>query len=247
MIVLSPPAFGTHIKSARRAAGLSQQALADAAGITRWQITRFEGGTAVPSLDEAVRLAKALRIPFELLTNGTWVPAPDLRGIALELNRLGIWDLEVSNPRVPGSFRHAEEVIVLALGGDRPEPRVVEAIPYVLTVRKLRPVLLSAFAEVHDRRVFTRLAWLCDIALALSRKSDYPAPVRFEDQFRSILALGHKAPEPDSLGHPGTGPLSPIWRRWNITYAATLDDILRRTLEVHAAYKPPSWDMPLLC
>jgi transcriptional regulator with XRE-family HTH domain len=228
---------GANIKSARISAGLTQETLARNTGITRWQITRFEGGLAVPRLDEAVRLAGALKAPLEWLIAGRWIPRKDLKGIALELFRMGIRDLEVADYSVPGALRHGEEVLVLALTGDRPEPRIVEAIPYVLARRKFRPGLAVEFADLHDKRACVRLAWLSAVTFALSERGSFPVEIQSKERLASFMALADKKPKADSLGHPSTGRLPPIWRRWNITYAGSMDDFLRRSIECHAAFE----------
>lgn len=204
-------------------------------GIHRLQIVRIEAGQVVPRLDEAIRLAEVLKVPLEWLVSRRWSMRTDLQGIAIELYHLGIRDLEVADPEVPGAFRLPEEILALALSGDRPEPRVVEALPFVLARRSFQAALTHAFAAMYDRRVSTRLAWLSDITLALSQLST--APLAIESRARAHLLafvnMGVPATEPDSLGHPTVGKLSPIWRRWNITYAGTLQDFLRRTVDVN--------------
>ena len=230
--------LGRNLELARRAAGLTQAGLAATAKLNRVQVVRMEAGQTVPRLDEAVRLAEALQVPLEWLIAGRWTPTNDLRGIALELYRLGIRDLVVSDSQVPGSFRHDEEVLVLAVCGDRPEPRVVEAIPFLLARRDFHGPLAAAFADVHDPRARARLAWLSEIALAFSRSSKMPLAIESTPAcLHSLIALGEKGAKPDSLGHPRTGPSPPIWRRWNITYAGTVDDFLRRTMEVAEAFR----------
>ena len=245
MTVLDSNVVGRNLESARKSSGLTQFALAKAVGINRVQVVRMEAGRTIPRLNEAVRLAAVLKVPLEWLTAGHCTPTNDLRGIALELYRLGIRDLEVSDPRVPGTFRHKEELLVLAVAGDRPEPRVVEAIPYLLLRRHFLARLVAAFADVYDRRVCERLAWLSEIAFALNQLSTMPllpfgsTPEGHRSRpsyLQVLIRQAKKAPEPDSLGHPSKGHLPPIWRRWNITYAGTMDDFLRRTIECHTAF-----------
>jgi hypothetical protein len=129
-------------------------------------------------------------------------------------------------------------VLVLAVRGDRPEPRMVEALPAVLARRKFRVPLVSAFADIHDPRVRGRLAWLSEVTLTLSRLASFPWPIGSETQLRDLRAAGIKSAEPDSLGHPGDGPRPPAWRRWNITYAGTIQNFLSRLAEVAAADSP---------
>jgi molybdate-binding protein/DNA-binding XRE family transcriptional regulator len=57
----------TSLREVRQAAGLSQQALADMAGISRQAYAAAEHGTAVPSTEIALRLARALGTSVEQL------------------------------------------------------------------------------------------------------------------------------------------------------------------------------------
>jgi transcriptional regulator with XRE-family HTH domain len=264
MTTSEPKAIGRNLDVARKAAGLTQAALAKATQIQRVQIVRIEAGKTIPRLSEAVRLAKALKAPLEYFVSGRFSPGVELRDIAIELYRLGIRDLEVSDPRVPGTFRHKEEILVLAVAGDRPEPRVIESIPYLLLRRHFLPAFTAAFADLYDERTRTRLAWLSEIALALNELSSMPLlpfgstpdgrrsrpaslgwlikegkkPYESPKEIRyDGMRTGRRAPEPDSLGHPGDGKFPPIWRRWNITYAGTMDDFLRRSVECHSAFE----------
>src|SRR5687768_4680250 len=97
--------FGKNLKEARLQAGLTQVRLARTARVHRIRLLRIERGLVDPSLSETVQLCKALKIPVERLISARWRPTGDLRGIAFELFHLGIQDLEVDDPRVPGAFR----------------------------------------------------------------------------------------------------------------------------------------------
>ncbi len=228
--------FGTNLRKARLLARTSQALLSKRTGISRTRLVRLEKGIFTPTLPEAVRLAAALRIPLQKLTTGNWRPARDLRGIAIELFWLGIRDLEVPDASVPGAFRRGEQVLVLALQGNRPEPRVVEAVPFVLAQRKLNVPLTLAFARLYDPRAATRLGWLSDITLALARQKGFLTEVKWEAQLSRLIAAAKKFPTPeDSLGHPGHGKRHPIWLRWSITYAADLEDFRRRSIELEVA------------
>jgi transcriptional regulator with XRE-family HTH domain len=55
------------MRNRREAMGLTQSQLADAAGIGRRQIRRYEAGDAQPPLPVAANIAKALRITLDEL------------------------------------------------------------------------------------------------------------------------------------------------------------------------------------
>lgn len=53
------------IKEIREAAGMSQESLATASGVTRVSIARYEAGERVPSLEIAARIARALNCKID--------------------------------------------------------------------------------------------------------------------------------------------------------------------------------------
>lgn len=53
------------IKEIREAAGMSQESLAAASGVTRVSIARYEAGERVPSLEIAARIARALNCKID--------------------------------------------------------------------------------------------------------------------------------------------------------------------------------------
>jgi transcriptional regulator with XRE-family HTH domain len=55
--------FGTRVAALRKAAKLSQEALADRCGFARSYMSRIERGRANPSLDAVETLAGGLRVP----------------------------------------------------------------------------------------------------------------------------------------------------------------------------------------
>jgi transcriptional regulator with XRE-family HTH domain len=55
------------LKTLRKQAGMTQAQLAEASGLNRVTIARYELGTIVPNFDSAVKLAKALGVTLEQL------------------------------------------------------------------------------------------------------------------------------------------------------------------------------------
>lgn len=234
-VVPKKPSFGGYLKLARANAGFTQSQLAKRVGVTRLIITRIEIGFSDPDFALAVRLAAALDEPLEWFVSGRRRPSRSLRGLTVELRRLGVSDLAVSDPRPPGAFRPAEEVIALALRGDRPSPRIVDAMPFVLTRREFDPHLLLAFARRSDPRVRRRLGWLADVSLVLAQRSDFPPVESTAGLERLVRLVGRPKPaDPeDGLGHPGTGRPPLVWRRWRVSYAGTLDGFVARATGLH--------------
>ena len=80
LLWLNPMQFASHLIQFRKAQGLTQQGLADAAQIHVNQIKRYEAGTAQPTLEALVRLAKALYVSLDVLVfeEGERGPSDDL-------------------------------------------------------------------------------------------------------------------------------------------------------------------------
>ena len=59
--------LGERIKQARERRGLTQQQLADSAGLSRGYLARLEIGRHDPSVSTVISLAKALKVPVASL------------------------------------------------------------------------------------------------------------------------------------------------------------------------------------
>jgi transcriptional regulator with XRE-family HTH domain len=235
--------FGRHLLAARNACGLSQHDLAARCGLDQAHISRFEQGEREPTLRQLARLSAALAVPLQWFINGSERPGDEGREIVVELHRLGIHDLALGGAIVPGACRPAEEVLALAVSGDRPAPRVLEALPAVLAWNVWDPGVLEAYGRKDDPRAAHRLAWLADVAWTIHTNEGFPGGARnslhFERFFRDI-----QPPEaPDGLGFSPSGDsLPPVSRRWNITYPADLKTFRRRAehlLSMHEGFTPP--------
>jgi hypothetical protein len=176
-----------------------------------------------------VRLAEALHLPLEWFVTGKERPGTALPDIAAELWRLGIVDLIVPQARVPGTDRPAEEVLALAVGTERPEPRVIEALPAVLAWNRWRPGVLEAFARVTHPKALTRLGWLTEITFLLDRTGGFPGGLVGADELTEFLTKVDRPHEPDDLGQPGgPAPDHRAWKYWRITYAVELSAFRER-------------------
>lgn len=59
--------FGRTVRQLRRQRGLSQEALAEAAGVNRSYLSEIEGGGVSPGILVVLRLARALDVPVSKL------------------------------------------------------------------------------------------------------------------------------------------------------------------------------------
>jgi transcriptional regulator with XRE-family HTH domain len=217
--------LGRRLAATRRERGLSQAELAKRCRLNRQQITYFERGQRLPSLDQLLWIAEALEAPLQRFLSGTDLPETGLRATALELRSLGLADLWVERPQVPGAFRRREEVVALAVAGEEPEARVVEGIPAVLAWNLWSATLLKAYGSTTGARTVYRLAWLAEVALTLERMGGFPGGCPGRQALATFVRRVKTPPlrRWDSLGRPGLEPpTSPVWKRWRINCAADL-------------------------
>jgi transcriptional regulator with XRE-family HTH domain len=216
--------LGHWLAIARTQRGLTQQQLADRCGLGQAALSRMEMGLRWPTLAQLVQLARVLECPIQWFINGQEAPGAGLPEIAVELHHLGVVDLLVAGAVVPGAFRPVEQVLALAVSGDRPEPRIVEATPALLAWNWWYVPLLQAYSTAHDPRAAHRLGWLADVALTIHRNHGFPGGVRDQRRLELFVEWAMPRAEAESLGYPGDGGenLPPVSKRWKITYAAGL-------------------------
>jgi transcriptional regulator with XRE-family HTH domain len=85
--------FVEMLKRRRKALRMSQESLADAAGVSRFSVMRWEGGDGAPEPDLIVPLARALQVdPLDVFRALGWLPLdadrPQLPDLPPELDRL---------------------------------------------------------------------------------------------------------------------------------------------------------------
>jgi transcriptional regulator with XRE-family HTH domain len=70
-------AFAAVLLKARKAAGMTQEELADLSGLDRTTISQVERGKGAPRVETLIRLAGALDVdPGDLLPELSWEPTP---------------------------------------------------------------------------------------------------------------------------------------------------------------------------
>ena len=232
--------FGANLLQARLERGYSQVRIARDCKLGQAQVSLFEGGRRLPSLDQFVRLARALGIPLQRLLSGSDRPGIEVKDLAFELRLLGAVDIWVFDASAPGAARRPEEVIALAASGSSPGPRIVEALPALLSWNEFNPTILRAHG-IATKTTY-RLGWLADIALTIDRQTGFPGGCRRSllERFLKIVKLPSEDAKWDDLGRPSKRPpASPTWRRWKIGYGATIDDFKRRAMELAAMRDAP--------
>ncbi len=229
--VLKSGEVAPRLAAARGERGLSQAELAERSHLKRQQINYFETGARTPRLGQLLQIARALDLPLQRFLSGSDRPGRGVRDIAIELRSLGLVDLWVEAPAVPGAFRRPEEVVALAVAGREPEARIVEGVPAVLAWNHWNALLLRAFTKETGRGTVYRLAWLADVALALERIGGFPGGCPGKEDLTAFVKRVKKpAPERwDDLGRAAHKPsTSPVWKRWRISYAADLATFRQR-------------------
>jgi transcriptional regulator with XRE-family HTH domain len=108
------------IRSRRAVIGLTQAQLAEAAGIDKRQIRRYEAGETYPTLPVAMAIARVLGVSLDEMAGGAVVHRVDLSGdwqACWQSQREGIEDIRVQPVRLR---QRAEFIQVEALDRGRP-------------------------------------------------------------------------------------------------------------------------------
>lgn len=226
--------FGSLLRIARVSRQFSQSTLALRTRIDQTRISDMEKGKALPNLPQLIRLCRALGVSIQWFLTGENTPKRDLKGIATELRHLGVVDLVLPRESVPGAFRPAEEVMSLAVAGELPDPRIIEAMPVVLSWNEWDDRLLRIWARKVDSRSPRRLGWLADVALTIHRTSGFPGGCGNVKSLERLASrrqhLLGKTPKDDDLGRSWNSSTQPplVSKRWRIGYDASLSSFQER-------------------
>jgi transcriptional regulator with XRE-family HTH domain len=230
--------LGKWLLTARTQQELTQKELATRTRLTQARVSQIEQGLILPTLPQLIRLARTLSLPLQWFLNGSTAPGDEVSDIALELRRLGVVDLLIPGAVVPGAFRPTEQVIALAVSGNQPEPRIIEAIPAVLAWNPWSSTILRAYGRRSDPRAGIRLAWLADVALTIHRTDGFPGGCPRRRELEAYVRWWSKrSKQPtneDDLGRSATGDaLPPVSKRWKIRYGASLSAFVERAKHLY--------------
>lgn len=249
-------AFGKNLFAARARLGLTQKELATAIGAGQAHISQMESGQRIPSAEQWLRLADALHVSMQWFLTGSNRPGLELRDIAVQLQELGIRDLHVEGAVVPCAFMPPEQVVVAALGGDSPSPRIIEAMPTVLAWNAWDVPLLRAYSEQGGVRMLNRLQWLADVALTIHRNQGFPGGCPALMTLETLTVEGpQKALRPKNIsafplsveGYDSLGTktnyrdVPPVARRWDIAYPGPLSVFHERAKHLHSLIVDRKW------
>lgn len=126
--------FGHVLRELRKRKNLSQQQVADALGIAKTNISRYETGIQLPELDKLETLSRLLGVtPSEFMAyieRGNVATGPDIQGTVPLISwvQAGGWrQMTNNNPleieRVPTTYRPHRYTFALRVKGDSMEPK----------------------------------------------------------------------------------------------------------------------------
>ena len=124
---------GVVLKAAREKAGWTQARLAKRLGVTQAYLSLMESGKRRVPLRLAHRLARVLELPptmLPVMTRPVSKDRPTNDWFEAQLARLSYPGFAHRKRR--GAVRHPAEVLLAALAFDELEPRLVEALPWLL-------------------------------------------------------------------------------------------------------------------
>lgn len=228
--------IGKYIRRARTERGFSQDALATGSDLTQTHIYHFETGRRLPSIDQLLTIARVLKLPLQYFLRGEEQLNPSPTDIAFQFKSLGIVDLAIESSTAPVAFPPNEAIISQFLADEKPDARILEALPAVLAWNKWSIPLLRAHARTDGGdRILRRLGWLADIVLYVHSDFGFPGgtkSIRELQALRRGLSKANLVPpsaEWDDLGRPSPSePTSAIWRRWKINCDLQLLDFMAR-------------------
>lgn len=216
---------GVVLKRARSGAGWTQSRLAEKLGVTQAYLSLMEsGGRRVPPR-LARRVARLLDLPPTVLsvdTSSTSRPPPTDRWVEAQLARLGYPGYAYR--KSPGAVHHPEEVLLAGLSLDELDPRLAEALPW----------LLLRYEGVDERRLAdqaklrnlqNRLGFVVALARqAAERNPGFRSRVEELTRFEEALEPSRLARE-ETLGQPHASARLRAWlreersdtaRHWNL-------------------------------
>lgn len=165
---MGPGMTSTRLRSARKAAGLTQQQAAGRLGISQAYLALLESGRRRLTDELARKAARLYRLPPTELPLEEHPPdaAPDAATVARDLASLGYPAFAYLRP---GRRKNPASVLLAALSSDELETRLAEALPWlILQFPELDWDWL--LAEAKQREIQNRLGFVVSLARRLSER-----------------------------------------------------------------------------
>lgn len=166
----------------RKAKGLTQKELAEALNVTRQAVSRWEVGTAAPSLDNLAYLSRLYGMPLDELVNEGEAAAPDVPGLPAPEGPPACVPGKAVRPRAP-LVPVLLAVLILGVG-----------ILIGLSLRKPTEEVHLYPSDPGERTVGVMDGWL------------EKTPADIQDEKRYLESGGHTK-ENYSIYYPGIGVL----------------------------------------
>ena len=216
---------GVVLKTARSEAGWTQSRLAEKLGVTQAYLSLMEsGGRRVPP-QLARRVARVLDLSPTVLpldTTSTSKHPPTNEWVEAQLARLGYPGYAYR--KRPGAVHHPAEVLLAGLSLNELDPRLAEALPWLLLrYERLDEPRLAADAKLRDLQ--NRLGFTVALARqAAERNPDFKGRVADLTRFEETLEPSRLARE-ETFGQPHASGRLRAWlrkersdtaRHWNL-------------------------------
>ncbi|HUO14049.1 MAG TPA: helix-turn-helix transcriptional regulator [Verrucomicrobiae bacterium] len=221
---------GPQLKSARGAAGWSQEKTAARLGITQAYLSMMEKGQRSVPPDLAARIVSVLHAPPTALPlHGPERSSAAKLGFHSMLGALGYPGFAYLRR---GRKRNPADVLFLALSQDDLDARVVEALPWVaFAFSDLDWNWLLSQAKLHDRQ--NRLGFVVQLAGEAAVRQSAAGPCSALEAVQSRLERSRLANE-DTLCHDSMTEAERKWLRqrrpasaehWNLLTDLTVDHL----------------------
>lgn len=199
------------LKAARKRAEWTQGHLAERLGVTQAYLSLMESGRRRVPPKLALRLARLLNLPptgLSVTTSFAPTDRPTNEWVEKQLARLGYPGYAYRE--LPGALRHPAEVLLSGLALDDLEPRLVEALPWLLLhYEGLDVERLVADAKARDLQ--NRLGFMVTLARQVAERKK-----GFENRVPELRLL-EEALERSRLAREepfGQGDVSERLREW---------------------------------
>ena len=187
---------GAALKAARERAGWTQVSVAKKLGVTQAYLSLMESGKRRVPLRFAHRLARLLDLPPTMLPVMTMPMSKDRQTndwFEAQLARLSYPGFAYR--KRPGAMRHPAEVLLAGLAFDDLEPRLVEALPWLLLHYEGLD-LGRLVADAKAQNLQNRLGFIVALARQVAeRKHEFERRLPELRQFEGVLEPSRLARE----------------------------------------------------